>query len=57
VIWSNKAADIATTHVAVGAVTFATGIIIAAALLRLQHGREIRMPAHQTAELVPVSVK
>jgi len=57
VIWSNKAADIATTHVAVGAVTFATGIIIAAALLRLQHGREIPMPAHQTAELVPVSVK
>jgi len=57
VIWSNKAADIATTHVAVGALTFATGIIIAAALLRLQHGSEIRMPAHQTAELVPVSVK
>jgi len=56
-IWSNKAADIATTHVAVGALTFATGIIISAMLLRLQNGSEVRMPAHQNPELVPVSVK
>ena len=36
-IWSNKAADIATAHVAVGAVTFAIGILISAVLLRLRH--------------------
>ena len=36
-IWSNKAADIATAHVAVGAITFATGIVISALLLRLRH--------------------
>lgn len=57
VIWSNKAADIATTHVAVGALTFATGIIISGVLLRLQHASDVRTPAHQTAGLVPVSVK
>ncbi len=41
-IWSNKAADIATAHVAVGALTFATGIIISAVVLRL---RQSTMPA------------
>ena len=35
-IWSNKAADIATAHVAIGAITFATGIILSATLLRLR---------------------
>ncbi|MBA3962204.1 MAG: COX15/CtaA family protein [Chthoniobacterales bacterium] len=35
-IWSNKAADIATAHVAVGAVTFVTGVAISAIALRLQ---------------------
>ena len=44
-IWSNKAADIATAHVAVGAVTFATAIVICAALLRLRRA---------TAEISPV---
>lgn len=29
-IWSNKAADVATTHVAVGAISFALGVIICA---------------------------
>jgi len=36
-IWSNKAADIATAHVAVGAITFATGVVISATLLRLRY--------------------
>lgn len=35
-IWSNKAADIATAHVAVGAITFATAIAISATVLRLR---------------------
>jgi len=35
-ILSNKAADIATAHVAVGALTFATGIMTSAVLLRLR---------------------
>jgi cytochrome c oxidase assembly protein subunit 15 len=35
-IWSNKAADIATAHVAVGAITFATGIAISALLFHLR---------------------
>jgi cytochrome c oxidase assembly protein subunit 15 len=35
-ILSNKAADIATAHVAVGAITFATGIMTSAILLRLR---------------------
>ncbi|HEX4665764.1 MAG TPA: COX15/CtaA family protein [Chthoniobacterales bacterium] len=39
-IWSNKAADIATAHVAVGALTFATGIVICAVLLRLRQSTD-----------------
>ncbi len=35
VIWSNKAADIATTHVAVGATMFACGVSLSAICLRL----------------------
>jgi len=34
-VLSNKAADIATAHVAVGAVTFATAVAVSAALLRI----------------------
>ena len=52
-IWSNKAADIATAHVAVGAITFATGIVITALLLRLRHvaGRSVGAPSEiQLAE-------
>jgi cytochrome c oxidase assembly protein subunit 15 len=33
-IWSNKAADIATAHVAVGAITFSVGVALSAILLR-----------------------
>ena len=49
-IWSNKAADIATAHVALGAVTFAVGIIISSVLLRLRHGVGAPLPARQPAE-------
>jgi cytochrome c oxidase assembly protein subunit 15 len=35
VIWSNKAADVATTHVAVGATMFALGVALSAVCLRL----------------------
>ncbi|MGH8092247.1 MAG: COX15/CtaA family protein [Chthoniobacterales bacterium] len=49
-IWSNKAADIATAHVAVGAITFATGIVIVALLLRLQYGAPMPPPAPRTAQ-------
>ncbi|HEY5036008.1 MAG TPA: COX15/CtaA family protein, partial [Chthoniobacterales bacterium] len=41
-ILSNKAADIATTHVAVGAVTFVTGIALAALALRLENLNPLR---------------
>ena len=36
VIWSNKAADIATTHVAVGAIMLSLGVAICAIALRLR---------------------
>jgi cytochrome c oxidase assembly protein subunit 15 len=54
-IWSNKAADIATVHVAVGAVTFAVGILVSAVLLRLRRGNEAMRPARLTTELAEVS--
>ena len=38
VIWSNKAADIATAHVAVGAIMLGLGVAITALCLRLLHG-------------------
>lgn len=37
VIWSNKAADIATAHVALGAIMFSLGVCICAILARLRH--------------------
>jgi cytochrome c oxidase assembly protein subunit 15 len=40
VIWSNKAADIATTHMAVGATMFALGVSLSAVCLRLLRDRE-----------------
>ena len=39
VIWSNKAADIATAHVAVGAIMLALGVSISAICLRLLHSQ------------------
>jgi cytochrome c oxidase assembly protein subunit 15 len=40
VIWSNKAADIATAHVAVGATMLALGIAFSAVCLRIRRGNE-----------------
>ena len=37
-IWSNKAADIATTHVAVGAIMLSLGVVISALCWRLERG-------------------
>ncbi|MEY2559229.1 MAG: heme a synthase [Verrucomicrobiota bacterium] len=45
VIWSNKAADIATAHVAVGATMLALGVCSSAVCLRLRHhGRSTTLP-------------
>jgi cytochrome c oxidase assembly protein subunit 15 len=56
-IWSNKAADIATAHVAVGATIFATGLIISAVLLRLRHGMPAPMPADRTPNLAEANAR
>jgi cytochrome c oxidase assembly protein subunit 15 len=50
-IWSNKAADIATAHVAVGAITFATGIGVSVILLRLNY---LSQPRAQVARRSPL---
>lgn len=52
VIWSNKAADIATAHVAVGATMFALGVSLSAVVLRL---RRAEIPA--TSRQMPVSME
>jgi cytochrome c oxidase assembly protein subunit 15 len=44
-IWSNKAADIATAHVALGATIFALTIAFCAIGFRLSHGRRLRAGA------------
>jgi heme a synthase len=53
VIWSNKAADIATAHVAIGATMFALGVSFSAICLRLTHRTEIAELPRQS----PVSVE
>jgi cytochrome c oxidase assembly protein subunit 15 len=53
VIWSNKAADIATAHVAVGATMFALGVSFSAICLRLLRGSERSGSPRQS----PVSVE
>ncbi len=53
-IWSNKAADIATAHVAVGALTFATAIVISATLLRLRQTSVATSPLVPKEQLVEV---
>ena len=40
-IWSNKAADIATAHVAVGAIMLSFGVSICAICWRILHGRAV----------------
>jgi cytochrome c oxidase assembly protein subunit 15 len=56
-IWSNKAADIATAHVAVGAVTFAVGILVSAVLLRFRHASAAPWPAEKIPGLVAVNAR
>jgi cytochrome c oxidase assembly protein subunit 15 len=53
VIWSNKAADIATAHVAVGAAMFAAGVSYSAVCLRLSRAREFSEVSRQS----PVSME
>lgn len=53
VIWSNKAADIATAHVAVGATMFAVGVALSALCLRLRCDRETPLAPRQS----PVSME
>jgi cytochrome c oxidase assembly protein subunit 15 len=53
VIWSNKAADIATAHVAVGATMFALGVSLSGICLRVLHGANPATSARQS----PVSVE
>jgi cytochrome c oxidase assembly protein subunit 15 len=57
VIWSNKAADIATTHVAVGAIMFALGVSLCAICLRLRwQSNVVRSPRHSSVSMeIPVA--
>jgi cytochrome c oxidase assembly protein subunit 15 len=57
VIWSNKAADVATTHVAVGATMFALGVALSAVCLRLMRGSHVaRSSRHSSVSVeIPVS--
>jgi heme A synthase len=53
-IWSNKAADIATAHVAVGAIMLSLGVIISAICWQLQsawHGLPARGGSEHTGEM------
>lgn len=56
-IWSNKAADVATAHVAVGAITFATGIVLSAVLLRLRQNAVTPLPAPPSSSLLEVGAR
>src|SRR2546423_119821 len=52
VIWSNKAADIATAHVAIGATMFALGVSLSAICLRLRHGPDAAtLPRHSPVSM------
>jgi cytochrome c oxidase assembly protein subunit 15 len=53
VIWSNKAADVATAHVAVGATMFALGVSLSVICLRLRRDREVSASPRQA----PVSME
>jgi heme a synthase len=57
VIWSNKAADIATTHVAVGATMFGLGVALSAICIRLLHGQgATTLPRESSVSMeIPVS--
>jgi cytochrome c oxidase assembly protein subunit 15 len=57
VIWSNKAADVATAHVALGAIMLALGVTVSALSLRLARGSETvsARPRHLLAETLHAS--
>jgi len=56
VIWSNKAADVATTHVAVGATMFALGVALSAVCLRLAGESNAGSPRHSSVSVeIPVT--
>jgi cytochrome c oxidase assembly protein subunit 15 len=54
VIWSNKAADVATAHVAVGATMFALGVALSAICLRLLRGEDPATLPRQSARSVEI---
>jgi cytochrome c oxidase assembly protein subunit 15 len=56
VIWSNKAADIATTHVAVGATMFALGVALSATCLRLRRPGDAATASRESVVSVEVPV-
>jgi cytochrome c oxidase assembly protein subunit 15 len=56
VIWSNKAADIATTHVAVGATMFALGVALSAICIRLLHGQSATTLPRESSVSVEIPV-
>lgn len=56
-ILSNKAADIATAHVAAGAVTFVTGVAISAIALRLQYLARTTNAVSEQVDLAEAGVR
>jgi cytochrome c oxidase assembly protein subunit 15 len=56
VIWSNKAADVATTHVAVGATMFGLGVALSAICLRLQRPADAATAPRESVVSVEVPV-
>jgi cytochrome c oxidase assembly protein subunit 15 len=56
VIWSNKAADVATTHVAVGATMFALGVALSAVCLRLRRGADVARSSRHSSVSVEIAV-
>jgi cytochrome c oxidase assembly protein subunit 15 len=56
VIWSNKAADVATTHVAVGASMFALGLALTALSMRLRRPATVATPPRESTISVEIPV-
>lgn len=56
VIWSNKAADVATTHVAVGATMFALGLALSVICLRLSRSTKVAGAPRETAISMEIPV-
>jgi len=56
VIWSNKAADVATTHVAVGATMFALGLALALVSIRLRRPANVATAPRESAVSVEIPV-